>query len=118
MTHADPPAPLGRTLALARPATRELTVATLLGAGSIGAGVALLASSGWLISRASQRPPIVDLGVAIVGVRFFAIARGVLRYGERLVGHDASLRVLAETRVDVYRRLDELGPAARRRFAE
>ena len=111
MTHADPPAPLGRTLALARPATRQLTVATLLGAGSIGAGVALLATSGWLISRASQHPPIVDLGVAIVGVRFFAIARGVLRYGERLVGHDASLRVLAETRVDVYRRLDELGPA-------
>jgi thiol reductant ABC exporter CydC subunit len=71
----------------------------------------LLGTSGWLISRASQHPPIVDLGVAIVGVRFFAIARGVLRYGERLVGHDASLRVLADTRVDVYRRLDDLAPA-------
>ncbi len=111
MTPATPPAPLGRTLALARPAARRLTVATLLGAGSIGAGVALLATSAWLISRAAQHPPIVDLGLAIVGVRFFAIARGVFRYGERLVGHDASLRVLAETRVDVYRRLDELAPA-------
>jgi thiol reductant ABC exporter CydC subunit len=111
VTDAARDAPLGRTLGLARPAAGRLTVAALLGAGSIGAGVALLATSAWLISRASQHPPIVDLGLAIVGVRFFAIARGVFRYGERLAGHDASLRVLADTRVDVYQRLEELAPA-------
>jgi thiol reductant ABC exporter CydC subunit len=104
-------APLGRTLAVARPVAGRLTLATLLGAASIGTGVALLATSGWLISRASQHPPVVALGVAIVSVRFFATSRGVFRYGERLVGHDAAFRVLADLRVGVYERLEELAPA-------
>jgi thiol reductant ABC exporter CydC subunit len=88
-----------------------LALATLIGAGSVGAGIALLATSGWLISRASQRPSIVALGAAIVGVRFFSLARAVLRYCERLVGHDAALRGLADLRVQVYQRLEVLAPA-------
>jgi thiol reductant ABC exporter CydC subunit len=106
-----PRAPLWRTLQLARPSARRLAGATLLGAGSVGAGVALLATSGWLISRASERPSIVALGAAIVGVRLFALSRAVLRYCERLVGHDATLRGLAELRVDVFERLEVLAPA-------
>jgi thiol reductant ABC exporter CydC subunit len=88
-----------------------MAAATLLGAGSVLAGIALLATSGWLISRASQRPSIVALGAAIVGVRFFALSRAVLRYRERLVGHDAALRGLADLRVEVYERLEALAPA-------
>jgi thiol reductant ABC exporter CydC subunit len=106
-----PEAPLPRTLAIARPAAGRLTLATLLGAASIGTGVALLATSGWLISRASQHPSVVALGLAIVGVRFFAISRGLFRYGERLVGHDAAFRVLANMRARVYERLEVLAPA-------
>src|SRR5690242_1730793 len=70
-----------------------------------------MATSAWLISRAAQHPPVLYLTVAIVAVRFFGIARGVFRYAERLAGHDAAFRVLAELRVRVYRRLTALAPA-------
>ncbi len=48
--------------------------------------------------------------MAIVAVQFFALARGLLRYGERLVSHDAAFGVLAELRVSVYERLERLAP--------
>ena len=65
----------------------------------------------WLISRASQQPPILFLQVAIVSVRAFGIFRGVFRYAERLVGHDAAFRSLTRIRVGVYERLERLSPA-------
>jgi ATP-binding cassette subfamily C protein CydC len=101
---------LRRVLALARPLRRRFAAATLLGAGAIGASVALMATSGYLISAAALRPEILSLTVAIVAVRFFGIARGVLRYGERLVSHDAALRLLGRLRVDFVRRLEPLVP--------
>jgi thiol reductant ABC exporter CydC subunit len=99
-----------RTLAIARPAAGRLALATLLGAGSLAAAIGLIATSAWLISRSSQRPPESAVALAIVGVQFFALSRGLCRYGERLVGHDAALRVLASLRVAVYRRLEQLAP--------
>jgi thiol reductant ABC exporter CydC subunit len=105
-----PQAPLLRTLALARPAAGRLTLATLLGAGAIGAAIGLIATSAWLISRSSQRPEESAVAVAIVGVQFFALSRGLCRYGERLVGHDAAFRVLADLRVRIYERLERLAP--------
>jgi thiol reductant ABC exporter CydC subunit len=84
---------------------------TALASGTVGCGVALLATSAWLISRAAQHPSVVALGLAIVGVRFFAIARGMCRYGERLSGHDTALRALAGLRVRVYERLEGLAPS-------
>jgi thiol reductant ABC exporter CydC subunit len=104
-------APLGRTLALARPARGRLLTATLLSAATAGCGIALLATSAWLIARAAQRPSVVALGAAIIGVRFFAVSRGLCRYGERLVGHDAALRLLADLRVRIYQQLEALAPA-------
>jgi thiol reductant ABC exporter CydC subunit len=105
-----PQAPLRRTLALARPAAGRLALATLLGAGAVGAAIGLIATSAWLISRSSQRPEESAVAVAIVGVQFFALSRGLCRYGERLVGHDAAFRVLADLRVRIYERLERLAP--------
>ena len=105
-----PEAPLARTLAIARPAAGRLALATLLGAGAIAAAIGLIATSAWLISRSSQRPPESAVALAIVGVQFFALSRGLCRYGERLVGHDAAFRVLSELRVNVYERLERLAP--------
>lgn len=85
-------------------------LATLLGAGSLAAAIGLIATSAWLISRSAQRPQESAVALAIVGVQFFALSRGLCRYGERLVGHDAAFRVLASLRVDVYRRLEQLAP--------
>lgn len=72
--------------------------AVLLGAGTVLAGVGLLASSGYLISAAALQPPILDLMVVIVSVRFFGISRAVLRYSERLLSHDITFRLLMNMR--------------------
>ncbi|MGA7756389.1 MAG: hypothetical protein WCA57_00970, partial [Ilumatobacteraceae bacterium] len=104
-------APIGRTFGLARSRVGRLMLAILLGAAATGSGIGLLATSGWLISRASQQPSIAALGVAVVGVRLFALSRGLSRYGERLVGHDAAFRSLADLRVRVYERLERIAPA-------
>ena len=89
-------------------------LAGALGALALGSAVALMATSGWLISRASQQPPILYLLVAVTLTRAFGIGRAVFRYAERLVAHDAVLRVLADLRVSVYRRLERLSPAGLR----
>ncbi|HZM57411.1 MAG TPA: thiol reductant ABC exporter subunit CydC [Acidimicrobiales bacterium] len=105
------PAPIGRTLGIARPAARRLALASLLGAGAIGAAIGLMGTAAWLLSRAAQHPSESALAVAIVLVQFFGLSRGFLRYGERLVGHDAAFRVLAAQRVRIYRHLERLAPA-------
>jgi thiol reductant ABC exporter CydC subunit len=105
-----PQAPLLRTLALARPAAGRLALATLLGAGAVAAAIGLIATSAWLISRSAQRPQESAVAIAIVGVQFFALARGLCRYAERIVGHDAAFRVLSDLRVGVYERLERLAP--------
>jgi thiol reductant ABC exporter CydC subunit len=89
---------------------RRLTLAIALGFGAIACAGGLLLTSGYLISRAAQRPDILTLSVAIVAVRAFAIARSVLRYGERLASHDAALRLLGRVRAGFYRRLAPLVP--------
>jgi thiol reductant ABC exporter CydC subunit len=106
----EPEAPLPKTFAIARPAAGRLALATLLGAGAIAAAIGLMATSAWLISRSSQRPQESAVAIAIVGVQFFALSRGLCRYGERLVGHDAAFRVLSQVRVSVYERLERLAP--------
>src|SRR6202044_3538373 len=104
-------ASIARTLGIARGARRRLAEASLLGAGAIGASIALMGTSAWLISRAAQRPSEASLTLAIVGVQFFGLSRGFFRYGERLVGHDAAFRALADLRVRVYRSLERLAPS-------
>ena len=99
-----------RTLGVARPTAGHLVLAILLGAGAIGADIALIGTAAWLISRASQHPNESHLAVAIVGVQFFGLSRGILRYEERLVGHDTAFRLLASIRVKVYQRLELLAP--------
>jgi len=104
-------APLGTTLALVHPAGPRLALASLLGAGAVGAGIGLIATSAWLISRASQHPPESAIAIAIVAVQFFALSRGLFRYGQRVVGHDVAFRALAGLRVSSYERLEALAPA-------
>jgi thiol reductant ABC exporter CydC subunit len=103
--------PLRRLWRLADPDRARLALAVLLATLSLACGVGLLAVSAWLISRASEQPPILFLQVAIVSVRAFGIFRGVFRYAERLVGHDAAFRSLTRIRVGVYDRLERLSPA-------
>ncbi|MFD5637978.1 thiol reductant ABC exporter subunit CydD [Streptomyces sp. NPDC127077] len=105
---------LARVRAMAAPRRGPLALALLLGSLALGSAVGLMATSGWLISRASQQPPVFYLMVAVTATRTFGIGRAVFRYAERLVSHDAVLRMLADTRVAVYRRLERLAPAGLR----
>lgn len=103
--------PLLRFLMLAGPLRGRLILAVLAGAGTTAAGIGLLAVSGFLIARAAEHPGITALTIAVVAVRALGISRGVLRYIERLSGHDVAFRVLADVRVRIYQRLERLAPA-------
>ncbi|HEY3504621.1 MAG TPA: thiol reductant ABC exporter subunit CydC, partial [Actinocatenispora sp.] len=84
--------------------------AAAAGAAADVTGTALLATAAWLIARAAERPGLAALSVAIVGVRALALLRGTARYAERLTGHRAALRALAELRARVYAALVPLAP--------
>jgi thiol reductant ABC exporter CydC subunit len=102
---------LWRLLKLAAPFRRRIALATLLGVATIGSGIGLMTTSAYLIASAALHPSIADLQVAIVGVRFFGITRGVFRYLERLTTHDVAFRLLARLRVWFYTALEPLAPA-------
>lgn len=106
---------LARVRGMAGALRGQLVLALVLGSLGLGAAVGLMAVSGWLISRASEQPPVLYLMVAVTATRAFGIGRAVFRYAERLVSHDAVLRMLAELRVVVYRRLERIAPAGLRR---
>jgi ATP-binding cassette subfamily C protein CydC len=89
-------------LRLARPHLPRLVGAGLLAAATDLAGLGLMATATWLLITAAGRPPLDALTVAIVAVRGLAIARGVLRYGERLAGHDAVLRIVTDVRARIF----------------
>ncbi|MEU9129276.1 thiol reductant ABC exporter subunit CydD [Kitasatospora sp. NPDC048540] len=96
----------------ATPARPRLARSVLLGSLALGCAVALMATSGWLISRASQMPPVLYLMMAVTSVRAFGIGRSVFRYAERLTAHDTVLKALGGVRTAVYARLERLAPAA------
>jgi ATP-binding cassette subfamily C protein CydC len=103
----------GGPLRTLRPYAGRIALAAAVGALAELAGLALMATSAWLICRAAQQPVISVLSVAIVAVRGFAVLRGSLRYAERLVGHDAVLRAQADLRGRVYDALVPVGAADR-----
>jgi ATP-binding cassette subfamily C protein CydCD len=107
--------PLRRVRRVARARRGRFALALLLGTLALGSAIGLMAVSGWLISRASQQPPVLHLMVAVTATRAFGIGRAVFRYTERLVAHDAVFRMLADLRVAVHRRLERLAPAGLRR---
>ncbi|WDG30050.1 thiol reductant ABC exporter subunit CydD [Streptomyces sp. CA-278952] len=108
----------GRVLARVRESAGtqrgRLILALLLGSLAVGSAVGLMAVSGWLISRASEEPPVMYLMMAVTATRAFGIGRAVFRYAERLVSHDAVLKLLADLRVSVYRGLERIAPGGLR----
>ena len=105
-----------RILYLVRGQLPRLGLAALVAAAAELSGIALIATATWLLATAAEQPPLPALTVAIVSVRAFAIGRGVLRYLDRLVGHDAVLRALSRLRVRVFQALEPLAPMGARLF--
>jgi thiol reductant ABC exporter CydC subunit len=107
---------LGRVVRVGRPVTGRLLLALAAGVAAAGAAIGLTATSAWLISRAAERPDVLDLMIAVTAVRTFGISRGAFRYVERLLSHDAAFRVLARLRSHAYARLERLAPAGLSEF--
>jgi ATP-binding cassette, subfamily C, bacterial CydC len=101
---------INRLLSLTAAPRARVALAAVLGAITVLFGVGLMATAGYLISRAAERPAVLSLMVAIVGVRFFGLGRPVVRYAEKLSSHDVALRVLGRVRTTVYRRIEPLAP--------
>lgn len=81
-----------------------------LGAATVAAAVGLMGAAGWLITTAALMPPLSRLQIAIVGVRFFGLARAAARYAERLVSHHLALELLERLRGWLLDRLEPLAP--------
>ena len=103
--------PLLAATSLLRPRLPRILAAIALGVLSLGSALALAGVSAWLITRAWRMPPVLDLSVAVVMVRTFAISRAVLHYCERLATHDTALRAAGAAWAQIYHRLAH-GPAS------
>jgi len=81
--------------------------ALLLAAATLFAGIGLMATSGYLISKSAQVAMIADLFVITAAVRFFGVSRAILRYFERVMAHDLTFRVLLAIRMWFYGQISE-----------
>ncbi|HOH18940.1 MAG TPA: thiol reductant ABC exporter subunit CydC [Anaerolineaceae bacterium] len=94
-----------------KPLRGWILISTMTGFSTVAAGVGLLGTSAYLIASAAFHPSIAELSVAVVGVRFFGISRGVFRYLDRLVSHHVNFRLLSILRIWFYDCLKLLAPA-------
>lgn len=90
---------------------RRLAPSVLSGSLAAVSAIGLLATSGWLITRASERPPILELSIAIAMVQVFALGRGIFRYLQRLSVHGVALDVLGRVRLSLFDALEPHVPA-------
>jgi ATP-binding cassette, subfamily C, bacterial CydC len=104
--------PIRRVLAEPGTPYGRLAGSGLLGLASAAATIGLLAGSGYVVGRAASQPGLDALVGILAAVEVLAFLRGPLRYAERPVGHDATLRALARWRVWLYDCLTPRVPAA------
>ena len=105
-----------RLLGLIAPFGNWVALAVLLSFLTVAAGIALMATSAYLISKAALATEVAALTLAITGVRLFAISRACFRYLERLVGHKAAFSILEHLRVWFYAAIEPLAPARLSRY--
>ncbi|MBM6595209.1 thiol reductant ABC exporter subunit CydC [Microvirga pudoricolor] len=98
---------LSLILHLAGKRTGPFLAALGLSLVTLAAGIALLGVSGWFLTGAALTT--AGLAFNLFGpsamVRGLSLMRIVARYGEKLVGHDATLKLLADLRGWLFRRL-------------
>lgn len=87
----------------------KLWLGMLLAAMTVVCGLALLGLSGWFITATyiAGLDAVMAITFNVItpsaGIRFLALARTASRYGERLLTHDATLKVLADLRERLFR---------------
>lgn len=103
-----------RLLSFCRPYLHWVIAGIALNALVILANVGLLALSGWFIASmalAGIGAIPIEYFAPAAAIRGLAVVRTVGRYLERLITHEATLRLLAELRVWFYEHLEPLAPA-------
>lgn len=105
-----------RLVGLAAPFWRWVVLAMVLSFLTVGAGIALAATSAYLISKAAIATEVAALTLAITSVRVFAISRASFRYLERLVSHKATFSILEHLRVWFYSAIEPLAPSVLSRY--
>lgn len=85
----------------------SLAISKILGASALIGGMGLTVASAWLITMASQHPPLMVLSVCIVLVRFFGISRSVARYAERIVSHESVFNRLTNLRMNLFTKIND-----------
>jgi len=111
---------IARILTVTAGQWRWMVGGVLLGLLVIAANATLMALSGWFIASmaiAGASGVHFNYFLPAGAIRGLAIARTVGRYAERLVSHEAALRMLADLRVWLFRRLEPLAPAVLERYA-
>lgn len=94
--------PLQRILALLELRPARVAAAAAAATTTLAAAFALAAVSGWLITTAWTRPPVLDLTVAVVCVRALGVSRGVFRWVDRMLTHDVALRGVVALRTNLF----------------
>src|SRR2546429_5907009 len=100
-----------RLLKFMSPFRWQVTLAILLGCATVASNIGLLSMAAYLIAAAAIVPFLFLLTLPIYIVRVMGVSRAVSRYGERLVAHNVTFRLLAQLRTWVYSRLEPLAPA-------
>ncbi|KUE80583.1 amino acid ABC transporter ATP-binding protein [Aeromonas schubertii] len=102
----------------------SLSLGLLLALVTLIAGMGLLSLSGWFLSAAAVAGLTVASSHAFNymtpagGVRFFSIIRTAGRWGDRVVSHDATFKVLTRLRVWFWQRLAPLSTGSRGQFRQ
>lgn len=101
-----------RLLRLMAPHAGWMALAVLVSALATLAHIALMATSGWFIAAMALAGASVNYFTPSAAIRAYAVVRTVGRYGERIVGHEATLKFVAALRPWFFARLIPLAPAA------
>ena len=98
--------------------TQWMLIGTLLAWSTILMGIGLMSVSGWFISYTGYLATTsyaiatsFNYFYASAGVRTFSLGRIVSRYGERILTHEATFKILTDVRVWFYNKLEPLAPA-------
>ena len=103
-----------RLYRLYRPHLGWLLTGVVLALLTLLANIGLLALSGWFIAAmaaAGLAGSVINYFTPAAIIRGLAMLRTAGRYGERLITHEATFRLLARLRSDCYRHIEPLAPA-------
>ncbi len=101
-----------------------LTLGMLLSFATLASAIGLLTLSGWFIAASAVAGLLATANfnymLPAAGVRGFSIARTAGRWGERVVSHNATFKLLADLRIFFFDKLTPLipGKAANLRDAD